>query len=88
MKIYDDYRNTHKHPINRLTHAFGIPIIVASLLLSPFYFHWALTLFFFGWCLQLTGHIYEGNKPAFFSNPMHLLIGPYWWMRKAIRLDR
>ena len=31
-----------------------------------------------GWILQLVGHRYEGRKPAFLTNGVHLLIGPLW----------
>lgn len=43
-------------------------------------------LFVVGWIIQFIGHIkYEHNKPAFFKNFEHLLIGPVWifgaWFR-------
>jgi uncharacterized membrane protein YGL010W len=62
------YAESHKHPVNRLCHTFGIPMIVASLLLFvaaifveglwPF----ALALFIVGWTLQFVGHYYEGSR--------------------------
>ncbi|MGD0053785.1 MAG: Mpo1-like protein [Vulcanimicrobiaceae bacterium] len=39
---------------------------------------WALALFVVGWILQFIGHAYEGRKPAFFTNLVHLLVGPLW----------
>ena len=29
----EEYSHAHEHPINRLTHSFGIPMIVLSILL-------------------------------------------------------
>ena len=39
---------------------------------------WALALFVVGWILQFVGHAYEGRKPAFLTNLVHLLVGPLW----------
>ncbi|MBY0586959.1 DUF962 domain-containing protein [bacterium] len=43
-------------------------------------------LFVAGWIIQFIGHIkYEHNRPAFYKNLEHLLIGPVWifgaWFR-------
>jgi uncharacterized membrane protein YGL010W len=38
----------------------------------------AAGLFVAGWILQFVGHAYEGKKPAFLTNLVHLLIGPLW----------
>ena len=38
----------------------------------------ALGLFVAGWVLQFVGHYFEGKKPAFFRNGVHLLVGPLW----------
>ncbi|MDJ0836892.1 MAG: DUF962 domain-containing protein [Acidobacteriota bacterium] len=125
----DDYASYHKNPKNKLTHYFGIPMIVYTVivflrmidlpqvgpvnldgalltmvpvgifylmlnvgtgvgmllifagmyLLAPM-ITWpvALGAFIFGWILQFVGHHYEGRKPAFFKNGVHLLIGPLW----------
>lgn len=80
----EDYKAKHKHPLNRLTHSIGIPLIVLSLPL--FFFNWraALALFIIGWILQFVGHWIEGNQPAFFRNPVYLLIGPLWIVRRAL----
>lgn len=67
----------------------GIPMIVFALILffvtgvwqdwkqGP----WATGLFVLGWILQIVGHFFEGKPPAFFSNPIYLLIGPFWWIK-------
>jgi uncharacterized membrane protein YGL010W len=80
----EDYKAKHKHPLNRLTHNIGIPMIVVSLPLLFFSWRWALTLFVVGWIFQFIGHAIEGNQPAFFRNPVYLLIGPLWVARRAL----
>ena len=80
----EDYKAKHKHPLNRLTHSIGIPLIVLSLPLFFFNWRWALVLFIVGWILQFVGHWIEGNQPAFFRNPVYLLIGPLWIARRAL----
>jgi uncharacterized membrane protein YGL010W len=79
----ENYKAKHQHPLNRLTHSIGIPLIVISLPLFLLNWHWALTLFVVGWALQFAGHAIEGNRPAFFKNPMYLLVGPWWLLRRA-----
>ena len=78
-----NYKAKHQHPLNRLTHSIGIPLIVISLPLFFFAWRWALALFVFGWILQFVGHAIEGNQPAFMKNPIYLLIGPLWLLRRA-----
>ena len=80
----EDYKAKHRHPLNRLTHSIGIPLIVVSLPL--FFFSWrsALALFIVGWLFQFVGHWIEGNQPAFFRKPVYLLIGPLWIVRRAL----
>lgn len=85
------YKSKHRHPLNRLTHTVGIPLIVLSLPLFLFSWRWALGLFIFGWILQFVGHAIEGNQPAFFSSPLYLVVGPLWLIRRAasaIRIAR
>jgi uncharacterized membrane protein YGL010W len=79
----DNYKSRHRHPLNRLSHSIGIPMIVASLPLFFFSWRWALALFAIGWVFQLIGHAIEGNQPAFFDNPLYLLVGPWWLVRRA-----
>jgi uncharacterized membrane protein YGL010W len=77
------YKAKHQHPLNRLTHNIGIPMIVVSVPLLFFDWRWALGLFIVGWVFQFVGHAIEGNQPAFFRNPIYLLIGPLWLARRA-----
>jgi len=81
--FFSKYKAKHQHPLNRLTHSFGIPMIVISFPLFFLNWRWALTLFIAGWILQFVGHAIEGNQPAFLSNPVYLLVGPFWLVRRA-----
>jgi uncharacterized membrane protein YGL010W len=80
--LIENYKKIHKHPVNQVTHAIGIPLIVISL--PIFFFHWkiALILFGVGWILQFVGHAFEGKPPAFFKDPTYLIVGPVWVFRK------
>src|SRR3982750_4489460 len=80
----ENYKAKHKHPLNRLSHSIGIPMIALSLPLFFFNWRWALGLFVVGWAFQFVGHIIEGNQPAFFRNPIYLLVGPLWLVRRAL----
>src|SRR5438128_9156848 len=79
----DDYKARHRHPLNKLSHAIGIPMIVVSLPLFFNNWRWALALFVVGWIFQFVGHAIEGNQPAFYQNPLYLLVGPWWLIRRA-----
>ena len=79
------YEEGHTHPVNRICHAFGIPMIalsiplfVASLLAGRF---WQVpaTLFTVGWGFQFVGHAFEGKPPEFFKDPRFLFVGLRWW---------
>ena len=80
----ESYKAKHQHPLNRLTHSIGIPLIVISLPLFLWNWRWALALFVVGWVLQFIGHAIEGNQPAFFRNPVYLIVGPVWLVRRAL----
>ena len=82
----ENYKAKHQHPLNKLTHSIGIPLIVISLPLFLFDWRWALALFVVGWILQFIGHAFEGNQPAFFKNPMYLLAGPMWIVQRIAGL--
>jgi uncharacterized membrane protein YGL010W len=82
------YATSHQHPVNRLCHTFGIPLILlslATLLAMPFYHSaWkpALVLFVAGWTLQFIGHAFEGKPPEFFRDWRFLFVGVRWWWAK------
>jgi uncharacterized membrane protein YGL010W len=82
------YARSHQHPVNRLCHTLGIPIIVVSLVLaiaSPLVeqMWWvALSLFVAGWVLQFVGHAFEGKPPELFHDWRFLFVGLRWWLAK------
>lgn len=82
------YADEHTKPMTRLTHFFGIPMIVASLPLALVKPKLAAKLFVGGWALQAIGHAIEGNKPAFFGDPIYLAVGPIWVAREVGELAR
>ncbi len=84
MSFIENYKAKHQHPLNKLAHSVGIPLILLSLPVVFFNWRWALLLFVVGWIFQFVGHAIEGNQPAFFTNPMYLVIGPLWLVRRAI----
>jgi uncharacterized membrane protein YGL010W len=54
--------------------ALSVAAAIASFIAWP----WAIALFLVGWIFQFVGHAYEGKKPAFLTNLVHLLVGPLW----------
>ena len=77
----DEYSESHTHPINKLTHTVGIPMIAISLLLIPLSLFvagvWRITLalFVFGWILQFIGHYFEGKPHEFLKDYRFLFVG-------------
>jgi len=52
---------------------------------------WRLGLgaFVLGWILQGVGHaVYEKNRPAFFRNLVHLMVGPAYLVAEALGINR
>lgn len=82
ITFLERYNRDHQHPVNKLTHAIGIPMIVISLPLFFWNWKWALALFILGWVFQFVGHFFEGNPPSFFKNPVFLLVGPWWILKR------
>src|SRR4051812_42374052 len=85
----DEYSKSHTHPMNKLTHSFGIPMIAISILLIPaalfIPFLWiaVIGLFVIGWVLQFIGHAYEGKPPEFLKDYRFLFVGLRWWIKKT-----
>jgi uncharacterized membrane protein YGL010W len=83
------YAESHQHPLNRLTHTFGIPMILLSLptLLAGILWRpllWCgIGLFVAGWGLQFLGHAIEGKPPEFLRDWRFLLVGSRWWVAKV-----
>jgi uncharacterized membrane protein YGL010W len=74
-----DYRDAHQQRGTRVTHMFGIPMIVASLPIFPFNPFLGGGMFVGGWILQFIGHYaFERNRPKFLDQPLNLFIGVVW----------
>lgn len=84
----NEYSKSHEHPVNRLTHKIGIPMIALSILLAPValfitgFWMIPLALFVLGWILQFIGHAFEGKPPEFFKDWRFLFVGLRWWLKK------
>jgi uncharacterized membrane protein YGL010W len=82
------YAQGHQHPVNRVCHTIGIPMILLAIALATIAFlvdelWWlALALFIGGWVLQFIGHAFEGKPPEFFSDWRFLFVGVKWWFEK------
>ena len=82
------YGESHQHPVNRLCHTFGIPMIAVSLPLFvvAIFVHgiWPVpvALFVIGWTFQFVGHLVEGKPPEFFHDWRFLFVGLRWWYAK------
>jgi uncharacterized membrane protein YGL010W len=82
------YASSHRHPVNRICHTLGIPLILVSLgiLVCSFFFrhlwYWAMALFLLGWIFQFIGHAFEGKPPEFFQDWRFLFVGIRWWWAK------
>lgn len=92
QRSWDDwiaqYAESHHHPVNRICHTFGIPLIVLSfpawllLLVSGNLWPIPAAMFVVGWIFQFVGHHYEGKPPEFLSDWRFLFVGMRWWVAK------
>ena len=82
------YRREHRTLGCKLTHMFGVPLIVASLITLFFAWKLAIGMFVVGWLLQFTGHfVFEKNKPVLFADPSNpltyfyavIFVAEEWW---------
>ena len=82
------YAESHQHPVNRVCHTIGIPLIALSLPLFLLGFVvsgvWlvAALMFVVGWAFQFVGHWVEGKPPEFLRDWRFLFIGLRWWAAK------
>ena len=82
------YAQSHQHPVNRLCHTIGIPLIALSIPLFVVALFvgnlWIVPLLMFivGWIFQFVGHSFEGKAPEFFQNWRFLFVGLRWWAAK------
>jgi len=85
----EQYAESHQHPINRLCHTFGIPIVLGSVLTGlaalfvPALWPLAAVLFVVGWIFQFVGHAYERKRPEFMNDWRFLFVGLRWWFAKV-----
>lgn len=47
----------------------------------------ALLLVPAAFALAWLGHLIEGNKPAFLTNPAHVFVAPLWMARKIFGMN-
>jgi uncharacterized membrane protein YGL010W len=82
------YAQSHQHPVNRLCHTIGIPLIALAipLFVTALFVHglWPLpvALFVVGWIFQFIGHGFEGKPPEFLRDWRFLFVGVRWWVAK------
>jgi uncharacterized membrane protein YGL010W len=83
-----EYGASHQHPVNRLCHTLGIPMIAGAVVLSVAglvaHVLWipGAALFVAGWILQFVGHAFERKPPEFIKDWRFLLVGLRWWAAK------
>lgn len=83
------YGHSHQHPVNRLCHTIGIPLIALSVPLfavAPFvrgFWPVPAGMFVVGWVFQFVGHAFEGKPPEFFRDWRFLFVGLRWWVAKV-----
>lgn len=82
------YSRSHQHPVNRICHLLGIPLIALSLpffviaFVMPGFWMVPTALFIVGWVFQFVGHAVEGKPPEFFHDWRFLFVGLRWWFAK------
>jgi uncharacterized membrane protein YGL010W len=83
-----EYSQSHHHPVNRVCHTIGIPMIALSIIVAvagivaPRLFAIGGILFVVGWIFQFVGHAYEGKPPEFLKDWRFLFVGLRWWFAK------
>ena len=84
MGLYSHYDGAHNHPVNRALHMIAIPVGFSSLVVV--WFHWIIALLLIptAFALAWLGHLIEGNKPAFMTNPVHVFVAPIWLVKKNV----
>jgi len=88
MSLYSHYNGAHNHPVNRALHMLAIPLGFSSLIVVWFHPIIAALLIPAAFALAWIGHLVEGNKPAFISNPAHVFVAPIWMVRRILGIER
>jgi len=88
MGLYSHYDGAHNHPVNRALHMIAIPVGFSSLVVV--WYHWVIALLLIptAFALAWLGHLIEGNKPAFLTNPAHVFVAPLWMARKIFGAEK
>ena len=83
-----EYATAHTHPVNRVCHTIGIPMIALSVPLFvaapavPGLWRLPVVLFAVGWAFQFVGHAFERKPPEFLKDWRFLFVGLRWWVAK------
>src|SRR5437660_5242023 len=87
MGLYSHYDGAHNHPVNRALHMLAISVGFSSIIVV--WWHWIIALLLVptAFALAWLGHLVEGNKPAFLSNPVHVLVAPVWMVIKILGVE-
>lgn len=88
MGLYKHYKNSHNHPVNRALHMVAIPVGFSSIVVVWFYPVVGLLLIPGAFVLAWIGHLIEGNKPAFFTNPAQVFMAPLWMARTILGIEK
>ena len=88
MSLYRHYDSAHNHPVNRALHMLAIPVGFSSAIVVWWSWKIALLLIPAAFALAWLGHVIEGNKPAFLSNPAHVFVAPLWLLRRLFGSSR
>jgi hypothetical protein len=64
-----NYKAKHQHPLNRLTHSIGIPMIVVSLPLFFFNWRWAFVAVYCRLDFAVCGTCDRGESTCLFQEP-------------------
>lgn len=83
-QLLRNYRREHSHPVCKLTHLLGIPLIVLGIpfLLRPLY---GISMIVAGVILQAIGHRFEGNEPQLLRDRRYARVGLIWWLDTVLR---
>src|SRR3954463_12990518 len=82
MSLYSHYDGAHNHPVNRALHLIAIPVGFSCIIVV--WFHWIIALLLIptAFALAWLGHLIEGNKPAFLTNPAQVFVAPVGMAKK------
>ncbi|MGZ3771982.1 MAG: Mpo1-like protein [Bdellovibrio sp.] len=83
-ELFRQYEASHTTKGNRICHTIGIPLIILSIILLVMNLtQWALVAFIVGWIFQFIGHGIERSWPEFLTNPIFLIVGPIYFVKKV-----